>query len=388
MIGKTAYELFDNTKQIGIQRTGSRRRLNQERCCVVPEQTVNTRHKGVRVLHSKKLPILDEAGRPRYLVGISEDITDRKTAETDLVQAREAAERASRAKSEFLANMSHEIRTPINGIMGMTQLALNTELTGEQREYLEAVELSADSLLRVINDILDFSKIEAGKLDLIAIDFNLRDCIADTMTTLAVQAHTKGLELVYHVPSTIPDALIGDPGRLRQILVNLVGNSIKFTQEGEVAVKVELESETAESGQTCTFQLLTPGSVFLPKSRTRSFNLSSRLTVRRHVSIGGTGLGLAIASQLVRMMGGQIRVESEVDKGSLFHFVAGFGLQKEPIQPPSNWRGIGFKRRLGAGCGRQRHEQKDFGRNSPVLGDEANRDGERTCRFSSYGKGI
>ncbi len=341
MVGKTAYELFD-TPQAEAFDAQDRETLKTGALLDVPEQTVNSRYKGARVLHTKKLPILDEAGSPRYLVGISEDITDRKTAETDLVQAREAAERASRAKSEFLANMSHEIRTPINGIMGMTQLALNTELTGEQREYLEAVELSADSLLRVINDILDFSKIEAGKLDLIAIDFNLRDCIADAMTTLAVQAHTKGLELVYHVPSTIPDALIGDPGRLRQILVNLVGNSIKFTLEGEVAVKVGVESETAN--QVNLHVSVADTGIGIPAEKQnkifQSFEQADTSTTREY---GGTGLGLAIASQLVRMMGGQIRVESEVDKGSLFHFVAGFGLQKEPIQPQPIGEGLDLK---------------------------------------------
>jgi two-component system, sensor histidine kinase and response regulator len=341
VLGKSAYELFDPplAEALGAQ---DRETLKTGALLDVPEQTVNTRHKGVRVIHTKKLPILDEAGRPRYLVGISEDITDRKKAETDLVQAREAAEQASLAKSEFLANMSHEIRTPINGIMGMTQLALNTELSGEQREYLEAVELSADSLLRVINDILDFSKIEAGKLDLIAIDFSLRDCIADAMTTLAVQAHTKGLELVYHVPSTIPDALIGDPGRLRQIIVNLVGNSIKFTQEGEIAVKVELESETAN--QVNLHISVADTGIGIPAEKQdkifQSFEQADSSTTREY---GGTGLGLAIVSQLVRMMGGQIRVESEVDKGSLFQFVAGFGRQKEPIQPQAIGEGLDLK---------------------------------------------
>lgn len=341
VMGKSAHDFFPS-EQADRFNEQDREALASGKLLCVPEQNVNTRHKGVRVLHSKKLPILDEAGRPRYLVGISEDITDRKTAEKDLVQAREAAERASLAKSEFLANMSHEIRTPINGIMGMTQLALNTELTGEQREYLEAVELSADSLLRVINDILDFSKIEARKLDLIAIDFNLRDCIADAMTTLAVQAHTKGLELVYHVPSTIPDALIGDPGRLRQIIVNLVGNSIKFTREGEIAVKVELESKTAD--QVNLHISVADSGIGIPAEKQenifQSFEQADSSTTRE---FGGTGLGLAISSQLVRMMGGQIRVESEVNKGSLFHFVACFGLQKEPIQPQAIGEGSDLK---------------------------------------------
>lgn len=238
VLGKTAHDFFPE-KQAETFDQQDRETLASGKLLCIPEEHVTTKHKGLRVLNVKKLAILDENGEPQCLLGISEDITKRKETERALIAAREAAEEAGRAKSELLANMSHEIRTPMNGIMGMTELALSTDLTPEQYEYLDAVRTSADALLKLINDILDFSKVEAGKMELINIEFSVRSSIADVMTLLAVEAHRKNLELLYDIPPEIPDAVIGDPGRVRQILTNLVGNAIKFTDEGEVVVKVE-----------------------------------------------------------------------------------------------------------------------------------------------------
>lgn len=269
-----------------------------------------------RKIGGRWVRISDRRTRDGGLVSLRTDITALK-------QAQEAAEAASRAKGEFLANMSHEIRTPMNGIMGLTDLLLETDLTREQRESLELVKSSADALLTVINDILDFSKIEAGKLDLDPHRFRLRDAVNDTLKTLALRAHAKGLELTCDVRPDVPDAVIGDAGRLRQILTNLVGNAVKFTESGEVGVRVE---RVPDRGTAVRLRFtVTDTGIGIPADKQRSifdpFTQADGSTTRRY---GGTGLGLTICARLVALMGGRIWVESAPGKGSRFAFEARF----------------------------------------------------------------
>ncbi len=351
-VGKTDFDFF--TDEHARQAMGDEEEILRSGRAVINKEEKETWPDGHTTWTlTTKMPLCDEQGRTVGTFGLSRDVTERRRAAEALQRAKEEAEAASRAKSTFLANTSHEIRTPLNAIMGMTELVLKTQLTPRQREFLATVRDSGEALLAVINDILDFSRIEAGKLVLERQTFDLRESLGDTMKSFAIAAAAQGLELACFIHPNVPRVVVGDYGRLRQIVVNLVGNAVKFTQQGEVILEVGLEPPSgnggpaAGAGQDVTLHFMVGDTgMGIPEERRSAifemFEQADNSMTRRY---GGAGLGLAIASRLAGLMQGRIWVQSEVGRGSEFHFTARLGLAEpevvQAIPPePSRLHGV------------------------------------------------